>query len=149
MRLIIAGRAEDAWVRLEPETSDEIMAVERSVAQGDWTIGRGSAAIDTLRALATRLGYPVRVGEERETSAPPPRLFVVPRGETALAARLRAMARSSVPVIWDRREQDRRTTDRPFPADRRRRDRRGPPPSTWGTLHFLVVPSLDSPGATE
>jgi len=140
VRLIITGTAGDVWGRLEPETSEEIVALEQSAARGDWTIGRGTVAITELRALAARLGYPVRVTEERETPvAPPPRLVVVQRGESALAERLRALARPGVPVIWDRRECDRRTAARPAPVDRRRRDRRRPPPATWGVLGFLMV----------
>jgi hypothetical protein len=50
----------------------------------------------------------------------------------ALAERLRTIARPAVPVIWDRRQRDRRASDRPVSVDHRHRDRRGPPPATWG-----------------
>jgi hypothetical protein len=56
MRLIIAGAAEEAWVRLQPETSEQGAALERSATQGEWINGRGAAAITELRALAERLG---------------------------------------------------------------------------------------------
>jgi hypothetical protein len=140
--LIIAGGAGEVWVRLEPETSIEIVALEESVAQGHWTIGRGPEAITRLRALADRLGYPVRATEERESpEVPPPRLVVVQRGETELAERLRIIARPGVPVIWDRRMGERRAVNRSTPRDRRRRgqDRRSLPPASWGALRFLIV----------
>src|SRR5262245_58543826 len=140
MRLIIAGTAEDAWVRLQPETSEQAVALERSAAEGIWTNGRGTAAITELRELARRLGYPVRITEEHEAPAiPPPRLVVVQRGEATLAEQLRTIAGPSLPVICDRRERDRRASARPVPLDRRRRDRRRSPPATWSALRFLVV----------
>jgi hypothetical protein len=40
MRLIIAGMTDEVWVRLQPETSEQAVALERSVAQGEWTNGR-------------------------------------------------------------------------------------------------------------
>ncbi len=42
-------------------------------------------------------------------------------------------------VIWDRRKGERRASSETAPAERRRRDRRGAPPSTWTALDFLVV----------
>jgi hypothetical protein len=140
MRLILSGTAGDVWVRLEPETSVETMALERSAAQGDWTIGRGPDAIAALRALADRLGHPVRGTEERPALATaPPRLVIVQRGESVLAAQLRAIAQPGVPIIYDRRQRDRRTRPRLVSADRRRQDRRRQPSATWGALRFLVV----------
>jgi hypothetical protein len=113
------------------------VALEQSAARGDWTTGRGTEAISELRALAARLGYPVRVTEKLEPpSPPPPRLVVVWRGETALAEQLRAIMGPGVPVIWDRRERDRRGILGPALLDRRRRDRRTP---TRSTLRFVVV----------
>ncbi len=145
MRLIITDPAGDVWGRLEPETSEEIVALEQSAARGHWTIGRGTAAITELRALAARLGYPVRVTETLEPPRPPPpRLVVVERGETALAEQLRAIVGPGVPVIWDRRERDRRTANRPASMERRRRDRRSSRSATWGTLRFLVLRATDS-----
>ena len=134
MRLSIARTAGDLWVQLEPETSDEAEALERSVTQGDWTIGRGQEAIPRLSALARRLGHPVRV----TVDTPAPRLVVVQRGRDVLAEQLRAITPPDVPVISDRRTGDRRTADRAIPADRRQRDRRRRPPDTWRTLHFLI-----------
>ena len=137
MRLIIADSAGDAWGRLEPETSEELVALEQSAARGDWPIGHGTGAIGELRALAARLGYPVRETEELAPPRPPsPRLVVVQRGEAELAEQLRAIVGARVPVIWDRRVRDRRGIAGPVLLDRRRRDRRKP---TWSTLRFLVV----------
>ncbi len=139
MRLIITDPAGDVWGRLEPETSEEIVALDQSAARGEWTIGRGTIAITELRALATRLGYPVRVTETLEPPRPPPpRLVIVQRGETALAEQLRGIVVPGVPVIWDRRERNRRTVYRPASVDRR-----GPQSATWGTLRFLVLRAPD------
>ena len=146
MRLIITGPAKNLWGRLAPETAEEAETLGGCAARGDPTRGRGPAAIAALRALAARLGHPVRVTEEQEAhEAPPPRLMVVQRGESALAERLRAVARPWVPLILDRRHRERRTPDGPVPGDRRRKDRRGSPPATWSTLRFLVVRATEPP----
>jgi hypothetical protein len=142
MRLIVTG----VWGRLEPDTAAEAEALESCAAQGDWTIGRGPAAIAALRTLAYRLGHPVRVTEERETpTGAPARFVVVKQGEPTLAERLRAIASPSVPVIWDRRKRQRRATDRAVSDERRRWDRRRPLPASWDTLGFLVVRPTDPP----
>jgi hypothetical protein len=139
--LIITDSEGDVWGRLEPETSAEIVALEQSAARGDWTTGRGTVAITGLRALAARMGYPVREAEDRHPSAAlPPPFVVVQRGETALAEQLRAIVGPILPVIWDRRVRDRRAIAGPVLLDRRRRDRRKP---TSSTLRFLVVRSTD------
>ena len=137
MRLSIARTAGDVWVQLEPETSAEIKALERSVARGEWTIGRGEEAITQLGALARRVGYPVEATVDTP-AVPAPRFVVVQRGQTVLAERLRELSPTDVPVLFDRRMSDRRTADRSVPADRRQRDRRRRLPETWGTLHFLI-----------
>jgi hypothetical protein len=144
VRLIITDSEGDAWGRLEPETSAEIVALEQSAARGDWTTGRGTGAITGLRALAARLGYPVRETEERHPpAASPPRLVVVQRGEAALAEQLRSIVGPGVPVIWDRRVRDRRTAGHAASVDRRRRNRRGLQSATWGTLRFIVLRATD------
>jgi hypothetical protein len=113
MRLIITG----LWGQLEPATWEEIEALEQSAAKGNWTIGRGPT-----EALAARRGHPVGVTEERATpTGPPLRLIVVQRGEVARAERLRAITRPRVPVIWDRRARERRTSDGVVSVDRRQR----------------------------
>jgi hypothetical protein len=145
MRLVISGIGPSMWTRLEGESAEEIAALNRCVAQNEWTVGRGAEARSRLRALTERLGYPVRVIEEGDPPAsPPPRLVVVQRGETALAEGLRALAPPGVPVIWDRRERDRRGSARSIPNDRRRQDRRRLPPAGWSTLRFIVVRTEDS-----
>jgi hypothetical protein len=82
MRLIISDDPSGhTWGYLEPGTSAEIESLEQSVAQGEWTIGRGAESILKLRALADRLGY--RVAEVHESSpAAPPRQVIVERGAT-------------------------------------------------------------------
>jgi hypothetical protein len=73
-------------------------------------------------------------------------LVVVQRGEQALYTRLTAQPwTGGVRVIWDRRGGERRTTGQPARVDRRRRDRRGPPPDTWEAMGFRMVHQLDAP----
>ena len=87
VRLIITGPAKNLLGRLAPETAEEAETLGWSAARGDPTSGRGPAAIAALRALAARLGHRVRVTQEREAhEAPPPRLVVVQRGESARPA---------------------------------------------------------------
>jgi hypothetical protein len=47
-----------------------------------------------------------------------------------------------VNVLWDRRQQDRRSSDGEVDADRRRTDRRRTPPFTWEVSDFVVVQAL-------
>jgi hypothetical protein len=92
----------------------------------------------------TRLGYPVRVTAARKTGGvAPPWLVVVQRREPALAEQLRKLAHPDVPVIWDRRDRERRAMAGPVLLDRRQRDRRRPAPAAWDTLRFLVVRPTD------
>jgi hypothetical protein len=132
MRLIISDDPSGhTWGYLEPGTSEEIESLEQSVAQGEWTIGRGAESILKLRALADRLGY--RVAEVHESSpAAPPRQVIVERGATTLAALLRALVPPSVPVMSDRRVQERRTSTRSTANGRRQQDRRRPSSTSWG-----------------
>ena len=53
-----------------------------------------------------------------------------------------------VEIIWDRRNGDRRerSPSMSSTAERRRHERRGPVPSTWGALDFIVVSPRDVPG---
>jgi hypothetical protein len=141
VRLVITGFAPSVWVRLEPEGPEEMWALEACVAGGEWTNGRGEEAIATLTTLADRLGYPVGVPERRV----PPSLVIVRRGEGSLYARLAAMTREDGAVIWDRRHGERRAAAPTPGGDRRRCDRRGTPPATWGTLHFLIARCQDAP----
>lgn len=49
----------------------------------------------------------------------------------------------AVRVIWDRRVRDRREAASSVPEDRRRRDRRGNPRSSWDHPAYLVVSVRD------
>ena len=145
MRLIVSSTVQAVWAWLDPETAEEMSALEQCAAQGEWTTGRGSEAIPRLQTLAARLGHPVG-GPERETSSPArPRLVVVQQQEHELYRRLVAMRWAGVRVIMDRRRGERRATNRPSVADRRRQPRRRSPPASWGTLRFLVVPTEEPP----
>ncbi len=124
------------WVWLEPETPAEATALRDCVAQGEFANGRGSEAIPRLRALSVRLGYPV---PDPARSAPAC-LVIVRRGEDDLFARMTAIVRDGVPVIWDRRHGERRATDRSATPDRRRHDRRQRTPETSDTQSVQVVP---------
>ena len=44
-----------------------------------------------------------------------------------------------VDVLWDRRQEDRRTSMKETPAQRRQRERRQAPPFTWDLADFVVV----------
>ena len=135
MRLVTAGTRRE-WVWLEPETPAEATALRDCVAQGEFANGRGSEAIPRLRALSARLGYPV----PDPTRSVPACLVIVRRGEDDLFARMTAIVRDGVPVIWDRRHGERRATDRPVTPDRRRQDRRQRTSETSGAGSVLVVP---------
>jgi hypothetical protein len=143
MRLVMAGDTQDVRVWLEAETPEETAALQTCAVRGEWTNGRGPEAIAKFRALAERLGYPVR-NPNRQARPAPPCLVVVRRGERDLYEQLTAIARDTVTVVWDRRQSQRRTTDQPAAAERRRQDRRQPPPPA-GALGFLVVPLEHAP----
>ena len=141
VRLVIIGLLPNIWVHLEPDTPEEMSGLEACAARGEWTNGRGEEAISTLTTLADRLGSPVGTPERRVA----PWLIVVRRGDRPLYERLAGLARGDGAVIWDRREQERRTTARAMPAERRREDRRQPPPETWAALGFMMVHEPPSP----
>jgi hypothetical protein len=66
MRLVVTAGPVRVWVGLEPETGEEAMALEACAARGEWTNGHGADAADAivrLQALATRLGFPVNLGD--------------------------------------------------------------------------------------
>src|SRR5439155_22796326 len=67
-------------------------------------------------------------------------LMIVRRGATERFHLLRdVFTDQSVQILWDRRVDERRRRRRAVEADRRQRDRRGPLPSSWATLDFLVA----------
>jgi len=137
VRLVITRGLQGIGVRLEPVTAAERRALEVCGAQGEGTSGQGVDAIARLRALAKRLGFPIT----RPVELPPAQawLAVVQRGERDLYERLAPMAGPNVLMIWDRRQRERRTSDRPIPTEQRRNDRRHPPPATWSDQRFLLV----------
>jgi hypothetical protein len=143
VRLVITRELQGIWVRLEPATAEERRALEACEAQGEGTSGRGVDAITRLRALAKRLGSPIK----RPVELPPARawLAVVQRGERDLYERLAPMAGPDVVMIWDRRQHERRTSDQPISTEQRRSDRRHPLPATWDTKRFLLVRLSDVP----
>ena len=143
MRLIVSSTAQAVWAWLDPDTAEEMSALEQCASQGEWTNGRGSEAIPRLQALATRLGYQAGAPERQGTAPPRPRLVVVQQREHALYRRLVAMRWAGVRVIMDRRRGDRRTTNRPAAPEQRRQPRRRSPATSWETLRFLVVPTQE------
>jgi hypothetical protein len=140
---MLSSTPQDVWVWLDPDTAEEMSALEECAAQGEWTTGRGREAIPRLQALATRLGHPVGAPEREATSPARPRLVVVQRQEHELYRRLVAMRWAGVRVIMDRRRAERRTTNRPPAADQRRQPRRRSPPTSRDALRFFVVPPKD------
>jgi hypothetical protein len=118
------------------------MVIEACLARGEPISGSGVEAIPTLRALAARVGYPIETLDPRVTASPSSRLVVVRRDEATLHARLAALTREGLTVIWDRWHGERRTVHRPIGVSRRQRDRRRPP-ATWATLGFLVARPAD------
>jgi hypothetical protein len=81
---------------------------------------------------------------EPESAFEPAALIVVRAGALDRFAALKsAFAPEGVDVVWDRRlgERRRSSADSAEAPDRRRRDRRGPMPTSWALLDFLVVPA--------
>ena len=54
-------------------------------------------------------------------------------------------AEPDVQVWWDRRQLVRRRVRVPTIPDRRRGERRRPPPASWGALDFVLVWERDNP----
>ncbi len=70
------------------------------------------------------------------------RLVIVRRGHFATYELLtRTFAGDpSVQIVWDRRMRERRqAVDRLGNGDRRRSDRRRPPPMQWGQLNYMIA----------
>lgn len=77
-----------------------------------------------------------------EPTFEPTTLIIVRAGALDRFAALKAaFAPEGVDVVWDRRlgERRRSAADSSWVPDRRRRDRRGPIPTSWALLDFLVV----------
>jgi hypothetical protein len=78
------------------------------------------------------------VTETRPSGAP--RYLVVVRSDRPdVYERLRAIGAPGVDLLWDRRRAERRATRTSVTMERRARDRRHPPPTTWAVLGFVVV----------
>lgn len=81
-----------------------------------------------------------------------PYIAVVRRGETAVfRSLLRSLEAEAQPgpaqVIWDRRACERRKARSRGSLERRRADRRTPPPQTWSRRGFFYAPCrLGTPG---
>ena len=77
-----------------------------------------------------------------------PRFVIVRRGHFATFELLtRTFAGDpSVQIVWDRRTSDRRKAAvGPDNGERRRSDRRSPPPTEWGQLNYMIA--RENPGA--
>ena len=67
-------------------------------------------------------------------------LMVVQRGDQDRYRFLQTTFQDKpVEVMWDRRQGERRRATTSANLDRRRSDRRSDPPSSWGSLGFLVA----------
>jgi hypothetical protein len=66
--------------------------------------------------------------------------MIVRRGALKRYADLKQKtAHLQVEVMWDQRDTERRQEPCLSDSERRRKDRRGPPPFTWDTADFVVV----------
>lgn len=73
--------------------------------------------------------------------------MVVRRGALKRYADLKKKtAHLQVEVVWDQRDTERRQEPCLSDSERRRKERRGPPPFTWDAADFVVVtPKRDTP----
>lgn len=75
--------------------------------------------------------------------ASPAYLAVVRRGKPAMFVALdTCLADGGLRVVWDRRLTERRRRADAVACDRRSRERRGPPPSSWGWPGLVIVDAL-------
>jgi CheY-like chemotaxis protein len=69
-----------------------------------------------------------------------PYVAIVRRGGHAMFVALDAgLADGGLDVVWDRRVGERRRRVEAVPADRRARERRAPPPASWGWPGLVIV----------
>jgi hypothetical protein len=75
-------------------------------------------------------------------------LVIVRRGATERFRRLQVrLADEPVRVVWDRRGEERRQSLQPVAVERRRRERRGPPSTTWRSGDFVLTRAAPATGA--
>ncbi|HEV8674119.1 MAG TPA: hypothetical protein VGX21_08735 [Methylomirabilota bacterium] len=81
---------------------------------------------------------------------PPRYIAVVRRGETEVYRMLKEYleARGLAEVIWDRRVADRRLQPDPAAAERRRGERRGPPPGASSRALGFFIARAGEPAPT-
>jgi hypothetical protein len=90
-------------------------------------------------------------GDDASRPSRSPYLFIVRRDDVDIfrSFKERLHAPDIAEVSWDRRAGERRTRTQPMTTERRRRERRGPPPLTWKTFGFVMVrrepPGADAP----
>jgi hypothetical protein len=138
------------------EAGQTLMDITRRHAAGQRKLNADVEAVtraldEIARALASQLASAaerVRLAQAgREDAEPPPDrtdlpVFIVRAGEVdtyrMLAERLARHGRAQ--VLWDRRRRDRRSGLRRVSLERRRGERREPPPPTWLTLGYAAVP---------
>ena len=66
--------------------------------------------------------------------------LIVKRGDFGRYDQLYKMFGNKMPVIWERRKVERRSSASGTTVEERRQsDRRGPPPLSWPALGFLVA----------
>jgi hypothetical protein len=71
-------------------------------------------------------------------------LIVVKRGDFRRQETLHKAFGQQAPVIWDRRQRQRRKADTVIEGEERRRgERRGPDQTSWTALGFVVVRGRD------
>jgi hypothetical protein len=68
MRLVITAGPPDIWVGAGAGDRDGLRGMRRP---GEWTNGHGADAIVRLQALATRLGFPVTLGDAADLALTP------------------------------------------------------------------------------
>jgi hypothetical protein len=76
-------------------------------------------------------------------------LYIVDRRQPAVFRFLerRFQGCSDVELVWDRRRRERRVGSQAARSDRRRSDRRGPPPDFLVSPGFIVVPGPERAAA--
>ena len=83
---------------------------------------------------------PSRKAAKASATPARPIRMIVRRGATRRFEDLKKKtAHLQVEVVWDQRDTERRQDPCLSDSERRRKERRGPPPFTWDTADFVVV----------